>query len=280
MKSFWKNSTAIATQLASAPELLVTLDFDGTLAALAETPRRARLKPAFKTALRALAAAPGVSVFILSGRALKDVRSLVGLRNLYYGGNHGIQIQGPGFAWRDPGAAKARNLVAGIAADMQERFPPGTGVLVENKIFSASVHYRNLKPAYKRGFFSRMKVLVSAQRGPLYWRSGHKVFELLPLDAAHKGNAVTRLAARLRRPLCVAVGDDLTDEDMFSALAAQGVSIRVGSKAGSKAGYFLSGQTEVLRLLRFITTARRWAIKWRQQLWSHSNSARASRSPK
>jgi len=280
MKLFWKHSSGISARLSAAPKLLVTLDFDGTLAALAETPLRARLKPVFKTALRALAAAPGVSVFILSGRALKDVRSLVGLRNLYYGGNHGIEIQGPGFAWRDLGAAKARDLVDRIAADIQERFPPGTGVLVENKIFSASVHHRNLKAAYRRGFFSRMKVLMSAQSGILHWRSGHKVFELLPQDAAHKGNAVTRLAARLGRPLCVAVGDDLTDEDMFSALAVHGISIRVGSKAGSKAGYFLSGQAEVLRLLRFITTTRRWAIKWRQQLWSHSNSARASRSPK
>ncbi|MDO8804250.1 MAG: trehalose-phosphatase [Elusimicrobiota bacterium] len=256
MKYFWKNSAAISARLAAAPEVLVTLDFDGTLAALAETPRRARLKPEFKAALKTLAAAPGVSVFILSGRALKNVRALVGLRNIYYGGNHGIEIQGPGFAWRDAGAAKTRGLVAGIAADIQERFPAGTGVLVENKIFSASVHYRNLKAAYSRGFFSRMKVLMSAQSGTLHWRSGHKVFELLPQDAAHKGNAVTRLAARLGRPLCVAVGDDLTDEDMFSALAARGISIRVGRKAGSKAAYFLSGQAEVLRLLRFITTSR------------------------
>lgn len=280
MKSFWKNSDSVSARLTAAPGLLVTLDFDGTLAALAETPRQARLKPVFKAALRALAAAPGVSVFILSGRALKDVRSLVGLRNLYYGGNHGIEIQGPGFAWRDLGAAKARNQVAGIAADIQERFPPGTGVPVENKTFSASVHYRNLKPAYKRGFFSRMKVLMSAQSGTLHWRSGHKVFELLPRDAAHKGLAVTRLAKRLGRLLCVAVGDDLTDEDMFSALENHGISIRVGRKAGSKAEYFLSAQSEVLRLLRFITIARHWNIKWRQQLWSHSNSARASRSRK
>ncbi len=257
MRSFWKNSAAVSARLAAAPQLLVTLDFDGTLAALAETPRRARLKPAFRTALRVLAAAPGVSVFILSGRALKDVRGLVGLRNLYCGGNHGMEIQGPGFAWRDPGAAKARNLVAGIAADLQERFPTGTGVLVENKIFSASVHYRNLKPAYERGFFSRMKVLRSAQSGTLHWRGGHKVFELLPRDAAHKGDAVRRLAARLGRPLCVAVGDDLTDEDMFGALAAGGISVRVGRKAGSKAGYFLADQAEVLRLLRFILSARK-----------------------
>jgi len=257
MKPFWKNSDTISNRLASATGLLVTLDFDGTLAALAETPDQARLKPEFKSSLKALAALYGVSVFILSGRTLESVRRLVGLRNLYYGGNHGIEIKGPGFAWRDAGAAKVRNLVARMAADIQERFPPGTGVLVENKTFSISIHYRNLKAEYRHGFFSRMKALMSVQGGLLHWRRGHKVFELLPRGAAHKGNALNRLSKKLGNPLGVAVGDDLTDEDMFTALAKKGVTIRVGRKADSKAGYFLSGQGEVLRLLRFIVSARR-----------------------
>jgi len=256
MKPFWKHSQAVSARLAAAPRLLVTLDFDGTLAALAETPGQARLEPAFRSALRKLAALPEVSVFILSGRALKSVRQLVGLRGLYYGGNHGIEIKGPGYAWRDEGALKARGLVAAIAADLQERFPPGTGVLVENKTFSASVHYRNLKPVYKRGFFSRMKVLIAARSASLYWRGGHKIFELLPCGAAHKGDAVSLLAKYLGSPFSIAVGDDLTDEDMFKTLAGSGVTVRVGRKPGSKAGYCLDGQSEVLRLLNFIAAAR------------------------
>ncbi|MBI4350094.1 MAG: trehalose-phosphatase [Elusimicrobia bacterium] len=256
MKSFWKNSAAVSARLAAAPKLLVTLDFDGTLSALANSPGLARLEPELKPALKALASAPGVSVFILSGRALKSVRALVGLRSLYYGGNHGIEIEGPGFAWRDAGALKARRLVAAITADIRKRFPPASGIFVEDKIFSASVHYRNLTAAYWRGFFRLMKGLLSARSQALCWRSGHKVFELLPRGAAHKGAAVKRVAARLGRPLRVAVGDDLTDEDMFRALEGNGISIRVGRKAGSKAGYFLAGQAEVLRLLRSLAAAR------------------------
>lgn len=262
MKPFWKHSAELAARLAGARRLLVTLDFDGTLAALAETPAHARLEPEFRSALRALAALPGVAVFILSGRALPGLRRLVGLRGLYYGGNHGIEIRGPGFAWRDAGALRARRQVDGLAADLQERFPPGTGVMVENKAFSASVHYRNIKPAYRRGFFSRMKALAAAPHPCLRWRRGHKVFELLPRGAAHKGDAVELLARRLRAPLTAAVGDDLTDEDMFTALAGSGVTVRVGRKAGSKADYFLAGQAEVLRLLRFMAAARGGEGKW------------------
>ena len=234
----------------------MTLDFDGTLSALANTPGQARLDPEMKAALRALAAAPGVSVFILSGRALKSVRALVGLRKLYYGGNHGMEIKGPGFAWRDAGAVKAKKLVAAIAAGIRAKFPPETGVLVEDKAFSASIHYRNLTAARWRAFFGRMKALMAARSEAIYWRSGHKVFELLPRGAAHKGRALELLRGHLGRPLCVAVGDDLTDEDMFKALAGTGVGVRVGRKAGSGAAYSLAGQGEVLRLLRFIASAR------------------------
>jgi len=257
MKYFWRNSSAVSARLAAAPGLLVTLDFDGTLAALANTPEHARLEPELKSALRELAAAPGVAVFILSGRALKSVRSLVGLRSLYYGGNHGIEIKGPGFARSDAGALKTRSLVAGIAADMRDRFPPRTGVLVENKVFSASVHYRNLTAAYWRLFFTRMKDLMAARSGTLYWRSGHKVFELLPRGATHKGRAVELLYKHLEKPLCLAAGDDLTDEDMFLAVEGRGLSVRVGRRAGSKAEYYLASQKEVLRLLRFMASARK-----------------------
>ncbi|OGS14347.1 MAG: trehalose-phosphatase [Elusimicrobia bacterium RIFOXYA2_FULL_58_8] len=256
MKSFWKNSEALSARLAASSKLLVTLDFDGTLAALAETPGQARLEPALRCVLTALAVCPGVFVFILSGRALPGLRRLVGLSGLYYGGNHGMEIKGPGFSWRDERAVKAKRLVAGIASDLKKRFQPGTGVLVENKIFSASVHYRNLKAAYERGFFSSMKALMAVRSANFYWRSGNMVFELLPHGAVHKGDAVAMLARCLEATGNIAVGDDLTDEDMFSALAGRGVTVRVGRVSGSKAGYFLSGQAEVLRLLRFVAAAR------------------------
>jgi len=107
-----------------------------------------------------------------------------------------------------------------------------------------------------------MKVLMAARSASLYWRCSKKVFELLPKDAAHKGSAVSRLAAHLGRPFCVAVGDDVTDEDMFASLQADGLTVSVGRRSGSKAGYFLAEQVEVLRLLRFIAAAREREGTW------------------
>lgn len=257
MIGFWKNEAAVAACLAAAPKLLVTLDFDGTLAALAETPDKARLDPAYRAALKALAASPGVSLFILSGRALAGLRRLVGLRGIYYGGNHGSEISGPGFAWQDGGALASRRAVAALAADMRERFPAGTGVLVEDKVFSASVHYRNIRPAYRRAFLARMKALAAGRTPGLKWRRGRKVFEALPAGAPHKGDALVLLSRKLRHDLCIVVGDDLTDEDMFRVVAGKGIAVRVGRKAGSAAPYYLGSQADVLRLLEAIAACRR-----------------------
>ena len=259
MKRFWDAREALAGRLA-AKRLLVTLDFDGTLAPLARTPAAARLKPEFRSALRSLAGQPGVSVFILSGRAMRDVRALVGLKKLYYGGNHGIEAAGPGFEYKDPRSGKARAVLAALAAGLLARFPPDTGALIEDKLHSVSVHYRNLRKDLSAAFFRHMKEVMSSGRG-LRWRRGHKVFEALPPRSSDKGGAALRLRARLGRPLTVAVGDDLTDEDMFLALKGRGITVRVGRKRGSHAGYYLERQAEVLRLLRFLVRVRKGGIR-------------------
>lgn len=254
MKAFWKNSAAAAAKLRSG-RLLVTLDFDGTLVALAGTPGRARLQPQFRSALKKLAGKRGVFVFILSGRELRNVRSLVGLKGLYYGGNHGLEIKGPGFSWRDAAAAGARRPMRALASELREHFPAGTGVLVEDKVFSVGIHYRHIKPRCKAGFLAHMRALA-ASPGKMRWTRGRRMFEALPPGTSHKGTAAGRLAKELGAALTLAVGDDLTDEDMFRTLKSGGITVRVGRSSASAARYFLARQAEVLRLLRFISAAR------------------------
>ena len=51
-------------RLAAAPELLVALDFDGTLAPIVEVPADARALPAALEAIQGLAALPGTTVVL------------------------------------------------------------------------------------------------------------------------------------------------------------------------------------------------------------------------
>ena len=64
-------------------KLLITCDFDGTLAPIVNNPEDARMLPAAATALRALAELPDTEVALVSGRALGVLRTLTGYCLLY-----------------------------------------------------------------------------------------------------------------------------------------------------------------------------------------------------
>jgi trehalose 6-phosphate phosphatase len=97
---------AIAKSLHRAPHILLFLDFDGTLAPIVEDPGMARMPTDTREALSLIALDPKISLAIISGRALSDLRLRVGLDNLIYAGNHGLEISGPGLAFIEPVAAE------------------------------------------------------------------------------------------------------------------------------------------------------------------------------
>ena len=65
------------------------LDFDGTLSPIAPTPDLAILPESVGRQLRLCAGL--FPVVIISGRSLADVQKKVGLKNLSYAGNHGLE---------------------------------------------------------------------------------------------------------------------------------------------------------------------------------------------
>ena len=82
---------AVRERLEDAPQLLVCLDFDGTLAPIVERPDEARPLPENEDAVAALAANPAVTTAVVSGRALADVRERIDGPNVY-AGNHGLEL--------------------------------------------------------------------------------------------------------------------------------------------------------------------------------------------
>src|SRR5512135_2546299 len=99
--------------------LVVFLDFDGTLAPLAATPDRAVLPAGLKRVLKALAASPHTRLAFVSGRTLRDLKKKVGLRNVVYAGNHGLEISGPGIAFRSRLPPKTSGALKRIAGELK-----------------------------------------------------------------------------------------------------------------------------------------------------------------
>lgn len=220
---------------------VVFLDYDGTLTPIVARPDLAVLSDTMRARLAALAAK--CTVAIVSGRDLADIRRLVGLDDLIYAGSHGFDIAGPDglHIQHEQGAAfieavrQAAERLRPAVADIQ-------GALVEPKRFAVAVHYRQVADADVAQVEAAVDAVL-AEIPALHKTHGKKVFELRPRFDWDKGKAVLWLmrALELDGPnvLPFYIGDDLTDEDAFTALGEAGITIYVGHPERTAARYVL-----------------------------------------
>jgi alpha,alpha-trehalase len=252
LPTVWEREGEIRRRLADR-ELVVFLDYDGTLTPIVENHTQALLSQDMRETVRALGAR--CTVAIVSGRDLAMLQSLVRLDSVFYAGSHGFEIAGP--------AGSPHSLEKGLAylpeIDLAEQALRAglsgiEGHAVERKRFSVAVHFRRVADAD----LGRLEAIVDGVlAGHPRLRRGHgkKVFELQPRLDWNKGQAVRWLLERLggSRPgiLPLYVGDDITDEHAFAALAGRGlcVVVRDGGTRQTAADYALGHVEDVKRFL-------------------------------
>jgi trehalose 6-phosphate phosphatase len=239
------------------------LDYDGTLAPIAPRPELATLPAETRDVLRRLAAR--IPLVIVSGRAREDVASLVDLPELTYVGSHGFDIAGP------PPATGAPPLRLEVGEGVPDRIEAAArrlrldlegipGLLVEPKRFAVSIHFRQAGEHDLPRIERAVDEAVAAVPG-LRKAHGKKLFELRPDLDWDKGQALLWLldALGLDRPevLPLYLGDDLTDEDAFQAVAGRGIGILVAEAPRETAArYRLRDPDEVRELLLRLAESR------------------------
>ncbi len=208
----------------------VFFDFDGTLSEIVNDPDSARLADGAADALTSLGA--HCPVAILSGRDLADVRQRIGLPGLWYAGSHGFELTGPdGKHHQNTEAAASIPVLADAAADLTEQLGDIPGVAVEHKRFGVAVHYRNA--ARDRVGEVAAAVRSAGQRTALRVTTGREVIELRPDVDWDKGKTLRWVLDYIRDNegssslLPIYLGDDITDEDAFDAVADDGIAILV-----------------------------------------------------
>ncbi len=242
--------TRTVAEVARAPRLLVGSDFDGTLSPIVGDPDDARAVPGAVEALRRLAACPGVTVLVLSGRSLRELSVLLhGIDSVRLVGSHGAE--------HDDGTAPLTEAQEQVRARLVLELARATaavpGARLERKPAGAAVHVRRASRE------DAVRLLAEVRRGPAGWpgvhaTEGKEVLELSVVDI-DKGRAFARLREVLDVDAAVFVGDDVTDENVFSVLGEGDLAVKVGP-GRTCAGHRVGRPEDVVSLLGTIAEVR------------------------
>lgn len=250
---------AILTRPADT-RLLFLSDYDGTLAEFHPDPTVPVLSDARRFLLTQLSHRPELSIGIVSGRRIVDLRTRTQLpRQAYLAGLHGMEIERGSERWQHPDVDRSREHVRALAERLEEVRDRVPGMLLEDKDVSLAVHVRGVEPEFRDESLALAEASAAPwlATGQLRRLEGALVVEYLPNIACHKGDAtewiIQDVEARCGSPAwTVFVGDDVTDEDAFRAIK-RGIGVLVGSRP-TAASHQLSSTFEVEALLRWLAS--------------------------
>jgi trehalose 6-phosphate synthase/phosphatase len=239
-------------RVTSAPRVVLILDYDGTLVGLREMPELATPDAGLLGLLTVLSTT--CDVHLASGRPRDVIEGWFGNLPIELWAEHGLWHRPtPGEPWQKR-ADVPTDWMPQIRARIEQFVAQVPGTWVEEKSASLAWHYRQAEPGIgeSRAAALRRELERLVAGRAIDVLEGHKVIEVRQA-AVDKGSVVREIVARAPEgALFVAIGDDRTDEDMFAALPAGGVAIRVGA-GDSAAPYRLDSPTAVRALLGALT---------------------------
>jgi len=248
LPDFWEE---IVSRVKAASQVIILLDYDGTLSPIASRPELALLPPRTKQVLGELVHHDNFELGIISGRSLADIKALIGLEGLAYAGNHGLEVEYCKEGFIHPVAAKASPLLKELYYLLTQKLAGVNGIILEDKELSLSVHYRLVAKSEVEKVKALFKKVIetSGNEGKVRVTEGKKVIEVRPPVDWDKGRAIEWLLSRYHaeNPLVIFAGDDVTDEDGFKSVnQISGISIRVGeANAATCADYYVRSPEEL-----------------------------------
>ncbi len=224
------------------------LDFDGTLAEIADAPERVQVEARLGPSLRAMHEALCGAVAIISGRPIAEIDDFLDPLVLPVAGLHGLERRAPDGSIvreerRDGALTAARHGLDALARTVP-------GIRIEDKHLTITVHYR-AAPQAAEICRRAVEQVVRGGDGGLQALEGKMVLEVKP-RGTDKGTAI---AAYLAEPpftgrTAVFVGDDASDEDGFETVSRMsGRTIRVGDGARTAARQRVPAVSDVLNWL-------------------------------
>jgi trehalose 6-phosphate phosphatase len=215
----------------------VFCDVDGVLAPIVRRAEDAHVREETSVVLGRLARRYAC-VACISGRAVADVRRLVGVGGIAYAGSHGAELLEPGAASPRivPAFKSWEKRVRRFAADHDSSESRRLRVRIEDKGAIAAFHWRGAPDEDRaRTYLEGLAQEAEAAGFATHW--GRKVLEVRPPVPIDKGQAVRALVTGSGARVALYGGDDATDLDAFDALdslereGALEAAVRVGVRS-------------------------------------------------
>jgi trehalose 6-phosphate phosphatase len=242
-------------EITRTKQLLVALDFDGTLAPEVDDPERARALPEARAAVLRLLEMPHTRVALVSGRSLASLERVSQLPdNALLIGSHGIEIRldnpddiiGLDAAELER-VDKLKEVLSEVADSIDE-------VWLEEKPAGFALHTRLATAHNSRVAHLVARSEAAAELDNLTVRGGKNVLEF-SVRSTTKGEAIEHLRAYTGATAVFFAGDDVTDEDGFAALNPDDLGLKAG-EGTTLANHRVKGPTEVARALGLLADLR------------------------
>lgn len=234
--------------------LVIFMDYDGTLVAIKNHPDEAVLEEEERQMLTDLVKKKQARLVITSGRPAGFLEQELGGLNIDMAGEHGaLHYDRTDQTWHSLVASDLRwyEDAKNIMTDFARRVPDS---FVEEKSVGLVFHYRNSPKDFARyqaiKLYSELEAALA--KSPVTIIEGKMNIEIRTIEA-NKGHFCRWYLNRLHEegldPVPIAIGDDRTDEDMFSVVQEGGYAVKIG--AGTTiAKYQTSQQSEVYSLIK------------------------------
>jgi len=197
------------------PGSLIFTDIDGTISSIAKTPGGAYVGKSIREALELVNALFRVAV--VSGRPLDEAKEMVGLEDLTYLANHGLDSLIDGKVTIKESKAD-RGVIEDAIATLKTSGALEDGMTFEDKGLSLAIHYRLTNDNARSETMLKDLLSPLAKKHNMTLLMGRMVIELKS-KKSNKGEAVLTTIERFGSRNAIYIGDDTTDVDAFKVIA-------------------------------------------------------------
>jgi len=234
-----------------AKNRIFLLDYDGTLVPFAKRPELAKPGKDLLENIKTISEFPNTKIVILTGRDRHSIENWFKDFNIDFAAEHGIWIKEMANTWQlmKPLGNSWKIKIRPVLEKYREQLP---GSFIEEKEYALVWHYRIANPEQSQ---KKCKELIQeliniTSNSDIQIMEGIKALEIRNAGI-NKGTAAMHWLSQKEHDFIVAIGDDITDEDLFKVVPNDSFSIKVGIKK-TEAQYTLTDTSHVSSLLRDI----------------------------